>query len=105
MFIVAIGWVLFNLEDLGKVGTALKTMFGGLPADPAAVVAANTEILRGFIFIPLCLVCIFPLKKLLDKLDETPAAILSTLIYLALFILCICLCIAEKYNTFIYFRF
>ena len=105
MFVVIIGWVLFNLEGLAKVGTALKTMFGGLPADLAAVVAADTEILRGFIFIPLCFVCIFPVKKLLDKLDETPAAILSTLIYLALFILCICLCIAEKYNPFIYFRF
>lgn len=105
MFAVVIGWVLFNLEDLELVGTTFKTMFSAVPTDLVKAVAANTDILRANIFIPLCFVCIFPVKKLLDKLDKTPAAIISTLIYAGLFVLCICFLVAEKYNPFIYFRF
>jgi len=105
-FIVNVGWVLFNRTDFGELGVALKTMFGFVPTNFAAAVAANTNVLRGFVFLALGLVFMFPIGRLFRKTEKTVAGtVLANVFAFAIFVLSVVFCVSTKYNPFIYFRF
>ena len=63
MFFVIIGWVIFNLTDSEKLFTALETMFCYVPANIMSAVAKDTDILFAAVYIPIGILCMFPVFK------------------------------------------
>ena len=104
MFFVVLGWVLFNLTDFGRMWAAVRQMFAFRPTDWLGVAAANTAILRAFLYLPLGLVCMLPLAKRL-RLRGNAGTAVSHILHLILAGICVVFLISSKYNPFIYFRF
>ncbi len=107
MLAVIIGWVIFAVEDFGAMGAYLAGMFG-------AGGAAGGEALYALLkFAPLLLVSAVGCTNLPSRLaglfteraKPLPRAIVSNLLCLAVFILCIGLIVGDSYNPFLYFRF
>ncbi|MBQ1887798.1 MAG: MBOAT family protein [Firmicutes bacterium] len=106
MFIVILGWTIFDLTDPAALATALRTMFAGGPFRPMDVLAANTGIIEGAFYIPLGLIFMFPVGKLFKKIESSaPGLILANLWSAALLILCCVYMFGSSFNPFIYFRF
>lgn len=111
MFIVVLGWTLFNAPDFAALALRLKMMFGLYGFSYMNVLAANTGIIEGALYIPLGLVFMFPvgsgIRKLFGKyLDESAAGILiQNLWHTALLLLCTVYLVSSSFNPFIYFRF
>lgn len=105
MILVCIGWVIFNLVDFGQMLHALKMMFVFQATDFFGVVAADSAILYGLIYMPLGMIFSFPVFKG-NKTDSNGIKlILENMMYLVLFGICIVYTISSSYNPFIYFRF
>lgn len=106
MFIVIIGWVLFNITSLSGIATALTNMFTYSPTNIQTAIAENTSIIQGLLYMPLGLVFMFPVAKLFKNFKNHSATlILENIFYLAIFGVSVVICISSKYNPFIYFRF
>lgn len=116
MFFVLIGWVIFNLTDFSQMAEVLRTMFGFVPTQFVSMVAADTSIARGLIYLPLGIICAFPvlpwLKKRWVRLREGGSPLCANLALLAentasiaLLVLCVMYIISAAYDYFIYFRF
>ncbi|MCQ2552839.1 MAG: MBOAT family protein [Clostridia bacterium] len=106
MFIVIIGWVLFNITSLSGIATALTNMFTYSPTNIQTAIAENTSIIQGMLYMPLGLVFMFPVAKLFKNFKNHSATlILENIFYLAIFGVSVVICISSKYNPFIYFRF
>jgi hypothetical protein len=105
MFFVIIGWVLFNLTDFSKLLVAFKTMFSAIPTDFTAILASCGDKLFELCFLPIAIVFMFPIMKKFSKFNGTFPTILSNMIHMALFAVCIIFSISSSYNPFIYFRF
>ncbi len=105
MFFVVLGWVLFNLTDFSQLLSALRMMFVWQPTDWLGTVAANSSILEGLIWLPLGILCMFPILPKLKFKDNTLGTLLSHGLHLALAVVCIVFIISSSYNPFIYFRF
>ena len=111
-FFVLIGWVVFNLTDFNQMLTALKMMFNFTPCEIANMVACDSEIVIGLIYIPVGIVCMLPLGKFiapkLANLKETKPNIYDIILNTGafiLFVLSTCFIVSTKFNPFIYFRF
>ena len=98
MFLVLIGWVLFNRTDFGQMAQTLQTMFCLLPTDWAAVVAADSQLLLGLFYLPLGALACLPWKLRLPQWVQYGLS-------LGLLGICIVLILSSSYNPFIYFRF
>ena len=105
MFIVVIGWVLFNLTDPAALFGALKQMFTLQPTNWLAVFAADTDILFALLWMPLGLLFMFPIGAKLPKGKSLAAEVFSMFCYGVLLVLCIVFIVSSSYNPFIYFRF
>lgn len=115
MFFVLVGWVLFNITDLGQMAKVLGTMFGFVPTEFVGMFAADTSIVRGLIYIPLGLLFSIPvlpwLKKRWARLKEggtaarTAALAAENAGCALLLALCVIYIIGASYDYFIYFRF
>ena len=105
MFIVVIGWVLFNLTDPAVLFSALRQMFTLQKTNWMAVFAADTDILFALLWIPLSVLFMFPLGAKLPKKDSWVAEAFSMLCYGVLLVVCLIFIISSSYNPFIYFRF
>ena len=103
MFIVLIGWALFAVEDMGRLGAYFSSLFGGggwfSPVDgyrlrtylpTLAILAIGSTPLMG---------------KLWDRLGEKTRAVLQPLLVLGALILCTASLVDAGYNPFLYFRF
>lgn len=105
MFFVLIGWVIFNLTSGSAILGAVKMMFNFTPTDIAGVIGADTDILLSLIYVPLGIICMLPWAKKITLPDKGYVRILSHVIHLALFAICVVYIISSSYNPFIYFRF
>ncbi len=116
MFFVLIGWVLFDLTDFRQMAGALAMMFRFAPTDFAGMLAADTSLVMGLLYMALGLVFSFPVGRWLGQwkakgLGRAPglvragAAAAENLFYLGLLGLCVVYIISATYNPFIYFRF
>lgn len=105
-FVLAISWVLFAFEDIGKGAAFFKTMFGG------AEFADNNALYLLLSNLPLLIICLiasvpFP-KKAFGKLSEkfksagTAAELVCVTGVMALSAAYL---ISNSYNPFLYFRF
>ena len=103
MVIVLIGWALFAVEDMGRLGAYFASLFGGggwfSPVDGYH--------LRTYLpTIVILIVGSTPLmKKLWDRLGERGRSMLAPALVLAALILCTASLVDAGYNPFLYFRF
>ena len=105
MVIVVIGWVLFNLTEPAQLMQALTWMFTWHPTNWIDVIAADTNILFGLLWIPLGLIFMLPIREKLHVKDTLPMKAISFAVYGVLLAVCIIFVISSSYNPFIYFRF
>ena len=104
-FFVMIGWVLFNLTDPTQLLQALKIMFTFPATDWLGVLRVDATLLQGLIYLPLGIVCSFPILTKLKKEQGVAVTILSYVVCAILALICIVYLVSNKYNPFIYFRF
>ncbi len=103
MVVVLIGWALFAIEDMGRLGVYLKTCFGGA----ALFSALDLYHLRSyFLLLVILTLAATPLgKRLWSRMGERTASILTPVLMLAALILCTASLVDASYNPFLYFRF
>jgi len=105
MFFVIIGWVLFNITDMQQLMNAFRIMFTLPPTDWLAATAKNIAVMKGLFYIPLGILCSFPIVKKIDCSKTFVGTLVSHGVHFVLLMLCIITIISTKYNPFIYFRF
>ena len=88
-----------------QLGNAFGMMFTLQPTNWVDAVAKNTAILKGLFYLPLGIVCSFPIIKKVQLGKTFVGTMVSHAVHFALLILCIITIISTKYNPFIYFRF
>jgi len=103
MFVVLIGWALFAIEDMGRLGVYLKACFGG--AD--LIRSGDWYHLRSYALLLVILtLATTPLgKKLWNRLGEKAQSVLVPILTMAALILCTASLVDASYNPFLYFRF
>ena len=103
MAAVLIGWALFAIEDMGRLGEYLKACFGS--AD--FISSGDIYHLRSyFLLLVILTAAATPLgKKLWSKLGEKKQSVLFPVLMMAALILCTASLVDASYNPFLYFRF
>ena len=104
-FVVDLGWVLFHLTDFDQLAHALHTMFVWQGTSLAQVLATDASILHGLVWLPLALVCSFPLLDRLPKRRGAAWTLAADAVYGVLFLVCLAFILSSSYDPFIYFRF
>lgn len=102
---ILVSMAIFRLTDLSQLAVTLKSMFTWQPTDWVTVIAANTALLESLVWLPLGILCMFPILPKLKFKDTTFGTLLSHGLHLALALICIIFIISSSYNPFIYFRF
>lgn len=105
MFFVVVGWVIFDRTELQQLAQALKMMFYWTPTNFTAMLAADTSIVKGLIYLPLAALCISPALQRLPKKRGFICLCLENGFYAVLFVICVAMIISTNYSPFIYFRF
>ncbi len=108
LVLVIISWVIFYFEDMGELWGYLKGMFGmqGVPFINDNAVYHGLSYLIIFAIAAFGSAPIF--KKLIDKTEESNKKwvfVLSSVLYLLMFIACVAYLVNATYNPFLYFRF
>lgn len=106
IILILISWAIFAFEDLSMVGEYIKSMF-------TAKVIYNQEALyyfRNYVFIIIVgALCSIPIwKKIKEKIDKKDSVILASITslgYLAIFLLSTASLVTDSFNPFLYFRF
>ena len=103
LFVVLIGWALFAVEDMGRLGAYLSACFGGAPLASAA----DGYYLMSYLPMLLILaIAATPLgKRLWDRAGERAHGVLLPVLTLAGLVLCTASLVDASYNPFLYFRF
>ena len=103
MLVVLLGWAVFAVEDMGRLGRYLHALFGG----GGLFSAADGYQLRSYF--PLLVILAAgstPLaKKLWERLGERWRELLVPVLTLAALVLCTASLVDASYNPFLYFRF
>lgn len=106
IIIILVGWVIFAFEDLARVGEYIKAMFinSNLWNSEALYYLQNYGLL-----ILIGAICSIPLwKKLKEKIDSKNSKtleVITTLGYVAIFVLSTASLVTNSFNPFLYFRF
>ncbi len=103
MAIVLIGWALFAVEDMGRLGAYFSSLFGG----GGWFSAVDGYRLRTYLptLVILAIGSTPLMGKLWDRLGERTRAVLQPLLVLGALILCTASLVDAGYNPFLYFRF
>jgi len=103
MFIVLIGWALFAVEDMGRLGAYFSSLFGG----GGWFSAVDGYRLRTYLptLVILAIGSTPLMGKLWDRLGERTRAVLQPLLVLGALVLCTASLVDAGYNPFLYFRF
>lgn len=103
MAVVLIGWALFAVEDMGRLGGYMASLFGG----GGLFSAVDGYRLRTYLpTLAILAVGSTPLmKNLWDRLGERARSVLTPLLVLGALILCTASLVDAGYNPFLYFRF
>ena len=103
MFIVLIGWALFAVEDMGRLGAYFSSLFGS----GGWFSAVDGYRLRTYLptLVILSIGSTPLMRKLWDRLGERTRAVLQPLLVLGALVLCTASLVDAGYNPFLYFRF
>lgn len=105
MFLVVVGWVIFDLTDFSALGHTLCTMFRPVPTDWNALTAQDAMLLFSAVFLVPGVVFSFPVLRPLLRSEKTGAILVKNALCIVLLLLCIMQLLGKAYNPFIYFRF
>ena len=106
IIIILVSWAIFAFEDLARVGEYIKAMFinSNLWNSEALYYLQNYGLL-----ILIGAICSIPLwKKLKEKIDRKNSKtleVITTLGYVAIFVLSTASLVTNSFNPFLYFRF
>lgn len=105
--IIMIGWMIFRSNSLNELLLFLKIMFTYKQTDWITILADNLPTFNSLIFIIPAFILSFPIfekirKKYSNKLLYT---LITNIVLLILFIICVMCLTSSSYNPFIYFRF
>ncbi len=105
LFLIAISWAIFALEDFSQMGVFLRAMFGFAPgglSSPAMGYWLHS-------FLPMLAIALFACTPLATKgwsrLKEGPKRVLLPIFLLAGLVVCTAYLVDSTYNPFLYFRF
>ena len=103
MAVVRVGWALFAVEDLGRLGGYFRALFGG----SGLLSAVDGYRLRSYL--PMLVILALgatPLAQTLwDRLGDRTRSRLAPVLVLAALVLCTASLVDASYNPFLYFRF
>lgn len=104
MLLVIVGWVFFSCTDLSQAVQYLGAMFGlrGIFADSLGKYYLSEAL------IPLCIMALSAFgifRDLPTPKNKTVRFVFQSVLYLAVFALCMVCLVADSYNPFLYFRF
>lgn len=108
MLLIIIGWVIFRCESIEQIGTYLSNLFTYRQTDWLAIFLENTKILYYSLYFIPAIICSLPILNVFkkEKYNSNRGILLvSNIILLLIFILCITFLTSSTYNPFIYFRF
>ena len=114
LLFVVLGWVFFRAEDISFAGGWIAALFGGFGISgtgqmslPILLQQCDVDTVFIITFIAAIILCTPVAKKLTAPHGEKtkPINIVSDIICLVLFLLCIANLASDSYNPFIYFRF
>ncbi|MBR2895711.1 MAG: MBOAT family protein, partial [Oscillospiraceae bacterium] len=103
MVVVLLGWALFAVEDMGRLGQYLKACFGGAEFFDSATGYYLVSYLPMLVI--LCIAATPLGKKLWQRLNENVQSVLTPILMMAALILCTASLVDASYNPFLYFRF
>lgn len=103
MAVVLVGWALFAVEDMGRLGQYLAALFGGAPL----VSGVFFYDLRSYLpMLVILTAAATPLgKRCWERLGERARNVLTPVLVLAALVLCTASLVDASYNPFLYFRF
>ena len=103
MAVVLVGWALFAVEDMGRLGQYFRALFGGA----GLYRAADGYYLRTYLpLLVLLAVGSTPLAgRCWERLGERRRSILAPALVLGALALCTASLVDASYNPFLYFRF
>lgn len=105
LFFVVVGWVIFACDDLGMLGTYLKTMFGiGAPLGNALALY-EWDVQAPFLLILTVAATTIPVRLAKQLTRESQRASLLGVYTLMLLVLSMAFLVSGSYNPFLYFRF
>jgi len=105
LLIVLAGWIIFRLEDVGRIWQAFAGLFR-FDGGGAAFLLSHRDALYPLFLLPVaCLGCAPLSGKIRAKLPAAAAPWLTAAWDAALLFLCVALLLGAAYNPFIYFRF
>ena len=105
--VVMIGWMIFRSNSLNELLLFIKTMFIYKQTDWLTILANNLSTFNALIFVLPSFILSFPiLKKIKEKYSEKILyVVITNILLLILFLICIVYLTSSSYNPFIYFRF
>ncbi|MCF0122659.1 MAG: MBOAT family protein [Ruminiclostridium sp.] len=105
MFIVTVGWVIFDLTDLSLLGKILGIMFSFCPTDWTALLAQNASLIWLVLFVPVGVLFSFPVARRFMAWESAAGVAVRNIVCCVLFGLSLAMLVYSSYNPFIYFRF
>ncbi len=103
MFVVLMGWALFAIEDMGRLGQYVRALFGG----GKLFSAADGYHLRTYL--PMLVILILAstpfFKNIWGRLGDRARDILGPILIMTGLVLCTASLVDASYNPFLYFRF
>ena len=105
LLIVLVGWIIFRLEDIGRIGAAMRGLFVFEAGGGAFLLEHHDALYPLYLILPACIGCMPAAGWLRRHLPENIAFRASVVMDVLLFALCVALLLGAAYNPFIYFRF
>lgn len=107
LIIITIGWTIFRANSLQELKVLLETMFIYKKTDWATILLNNLNVLKNLIYVAPAIIFSTPIIKIFnDKFyNNNLYKIISNILILLLFLICIIFLLGSSYNPFIYFRF
>jgi alginate O-acetyltransferase complex protein AlgI len=105
LLIVLAGWIIFRVEDVGRIGEAFAGLFRFDGGSAPFLLEHHDALYPLYLLLPACVGCTPVAGWVKKKLPEEGAFWLSVVFDVLLFALCVALLLGASYNPFIYFRF
>lgn len=108
---VIVGWAIFYVSDLNRLGQLLSTMFG-LHSAPLTDLQLTITIQNNMFWLLVAIVFCIPITQWIKKKIQASSEQRQALCYscaavmnVAILLLCTALLVGQSYNPFLYFRF
>jgi alginate O-acetyltransferase complex protein AlgI len=99
LFLIMIGWAIFAIEDIEKLGIFIKSLFSN-----NILIDFNTIFNIGNNIV-IIIIAIIACTPLLEKLWAKVNSKVQNIVLIGLLLVCVSFLIASSYNPFLYFRF